>query len=128
MLLNNLKEGVFIIEEKDSKVLFQNNAAELISSRLQTKCSFDMTTKSGERTSMTLNQGQPMFEQVNIDKLYSSDFASGVEYLKSASEQESLENIIEKQLEHGPLHKRVYKVKTEFSGSSRGLVDDEREK
>jgi len=27
VLLNNLKEGVFIIEEKDAEVLFQNNAA-----------------------------------------------------------------------------------------------------
>ena len=84
-LLNNLDEGVIIIDEDQSDVLFLNKAAQNVSNRsfsTSDETKFDIKNK--------------IYAQLNNESFLNDiDFEKAIESLKIHTEYQSIEEIIE---------------------------------
>ena len=84
-LLNNLEEGVIIIDEDQSDVLFLNKAAQNVSNRsfsTSDEAKFDIKNK--------------IYAQLNNESFLNDiDFEKAIESLKIHTEYQSIEEIIE---------------------------------
>ena len=84
-LLNNLEEGVIIIDEDQSDVLFLNKAAQNVSNRsfsTSDETKFDIKNK--------------IYAQLNNESFLNDiDFEKAIESLKIHTEYQSIEEIIE---------------------------------
>ena len=90
-LLNNINEGVFIVDKKESKVCFMNKAAIKISKRLHLHHSgADKSNKS------IFNQEKAQFELIDRDWLKRADHQAMTEVLNDGSQSfKSINDIIQ---------------------------------
>lgn len=61
-LLDDLKEGIFIVDEENDEVLFKNKAAVSINSHLESHCRMSMLNSDEE----VFDRTKPKFEPVNM--------------------------------------------------------------
>lgn len=59
-MLNNLKEGVFIIDEETAEIRFKNSAVTRIDRRLKDACSFSLFEGNEERLVLKVPKFQLM--------------------------------------------------------------------
>ena len=106
-LLNDLKEGLFIIDEQDSQIIFRNKAAKRINDQLETEC--DVTLISDRNM---FNRAIHQFWPIDPKEMLNSDdidkkFKEIV--LQESNDCFTIDQIIAKSIsEHGK--KSVYRV------------------
>ena len=93
-LLNNLKEGVFIIEDESSLVLFQNRAAKRFNVRIKETSNVRIIDESE-----SLNKMQKQFALVDSASIFksmgfTSDYNMTIKRLKECENYMSFEDII----------------------------------
>ena len=87
-LLNNLKEGVLIVQEDDYSIQFLNKAAQRINRLLQKRCSFTLC-KDG-----FVQFREQRFQQIDEKVIKVGDYESIIRMLDHQCPETSLQNII----------------------------------
>ena len=93
-LLNDLKEGVFVIDEDTNLVLFQNTAAKRLNTRLKER-SFVSFIDLNEN----FDKSQEQFALVGYEKIFKDtsqklNYTDTVKQLDECEDYESIEKII----------------------------------
>ena len=110
-LLNNLKEGVFIIKEETDLLLFQNTAAKRLNTRLKER-SFLSFIDLNEN----FDKSQEQFALVDYEKVFKDsaknlNYTDTIKYLEDCNDYVSVEKIIEDQDISKYKGKLVFKMK-----------------
>ena len=122
ILLNNLDEGVYIMDETESTVMFHNKAAD----RVNRKMMENGNTTFFNRNEVIIDKTQKLFAFVDTDEIFSRggrQVRDIADELTTSTCELSLEEIMSKQLaDQGEndedIIKRTYKVKSDGSFSS----------
>ena len=92
-LLNDLKEGVFIVSQEDYSIKFFNEAAKSINHKFVKRCGFELSSQG------FLQHRQRIFQKIDHKVIKFGDCERILEMLDNGSEEVSLKWIINEQLD-----------------------------
>lgn len=115
-LLNNLEEGVLIVEKDCSSTLFLNTAAKRLISHANLDMSIVDDPDESSSNNLHFDWDKDMFAEVSKDTFtqgYNVDHTSAMQQINKLSEYQSIKNIVQSEREKKfPAQKRTFKVKS----------------
>ena len=103
-LLNNLKEGVYILDEDDFSLQFENKAAKRLDKKLLKRCDFSFI-QNGK-----LAFKDEAFQQIDAEVVKNGDYESIVRLLSTDGENLCLQKIVAKHLASSAENKGLYTI------------------
>ena len=105
-LLNNLKEGVYILQEDDFTLQFKNSAANRLDDKLQKRCNISFCSDGN------FESKKKIYQRIDAQVIKNGDYESIIRMLNTDSQELCLEEIIVQQVSFTSEVKGLYMIPT----------------